>query len=274
MLNFLFWNLQKKNRDTLVADLAKECSADVICLAECETVSDELLKLLSKGRNATFAENRPYEAGRVRVVSRFSDAELHPVFDSPNDRMTIWRLQLTGRDDFLLAVLHFQSKVHWEGEDQYDEAQVLANYIRSVETSEGHSRTVVFGDFNMNPFERGMVSSHGFHGVMTRLLASEGSRTVAGNEYPYLYNPMWGCLGDRTAGPAGSHFARISAPLSYFWNTFDQVLIRPALLHAFPGNVKLVDSIGGRSLISDNGKIDAEFGTDHLPLFFSLDLMK
>jgi hypothetical protein len=108
---------------------------------------------------------------------------------------------------------------------------------------------------------------------MTRQLALEGSRIVAGTEYPFLYNPMWGSLGDRTAGPAGSHYARISAPLSYFWNTFDQVLIRPALLDAFPGNVKIVDSIGDQSLIGDNGRIDSDFGSDHLPLFFSLDLM-
>lgn len=272
MLSFLFWNLQRKNRDALVADLARECSADVICLAECETISAELLASLSRNRKVAFVENRPYEAGKVRVISRFLDAELHPVFYSSNARMTIWRLWLPGTD-ILLAVMHFQSKINWEDDDQLEEMQVLARYIREVEQTAGHSRTVVLGDFNMNPFERGMASSHGLHGVMTRQLASEGSRIVAGNEYPYFYNPMWGCLGDRTPGPAGSHFARIAAPLSYFWNTFDQVLIRPALLPAFPGDAKLIDSIGERSLIGDNGKIDTEFGTDHLPVFFSLDLM-
>ena len=272
MLNFLFWNLQKKNRDTLVADLARECSADVICLAECNSVSLRLLDRITEVRGLPFLWNRPNEPSKVRVISRYSDTQLHPIFDSPNARMTIWRLWLADTD-ILLAVVHFQSKINYEVDDQTEEMQVLARYIREFEEVAGHSRTVVFGDFNMNPFERGMASSHGLHGVMTRQLAREGSRKVAGNEYPFLYNPMWGCLGDRSPGPAGTHYARIFAPLSYFWNTFDQVLIRPALLAAFPGEVKIIDSIGGRSLIDDNGKIDDEFGTDHLPLFFSLDLM-
>ncbi len=272
MLNFLFWNLQKKNRDEQVAQLARECAADVICLAECDAISTNLISQLNEANGFLFAENRPYEAGKVRLLSHFSDLEFHPVFGSPYGRMTIWRLFLQDTD-VLLAVIHFQSKINWEGDDQYEQMQVLARNIREIECQFEHSRTVVFGDFNMNPFERGMASSHGLHGVMTRDIAREGARTVAGVKYPFFYNPMWGCLGDRTTGPPGSHFARISAPLSYFWNTFDQVLIRPALLDYFPGNVRIIDSIGERSLISDNGRIDTEFGTDHLPLYFSLDLM-
>lgn len=271
MLRVVFWNLQRKNRDSLVSQLVRETAADIVCLAECDEVSVELLAGLTNPDSSKFAENRPYELGKVRLLSRFSDTDLHPVFDSPNGRMTIWRLWLPGTD-LLLAVIHFQSKVVWEGDDQNDEMQVIARYIRETEARVGHSRTVVFGDFNLNPFERGMASSHALHGVMTRTLAREGSRIVAGNEYPFLYNPMWGCLGDRTPGPAGSHFARMSAPLSYFWNTFDQVLVRPALLDSFGSDVRIVNSIGGRSLISDNDRVDTDYGTDHLPLYFSFDL--
>jgi hypothetical protein len=35
---------------------------------------------------------------------------------------------------------------------------------------------VVIGDFNMNPFDRGMVNANGFHAVMSRQIAALRSR--------------------------------------------------------------------------------------------------
>jgi len=115
-----------------------------------------------------------------------------------------------------------------------------------------------------------VCSSHGLHGVMTRSTAAETSRQVAGREYPYFYNPMWGFFGDRTPGPPGTHYYRDGTPLVYFWNILDQMLIRPALLDVFDDEITIVDCLDGQPLVDERGRPCPKRGSDHLPLHFKL----
>src|SRR4029077_188153 len=100
----------------------------------------------------------------------------------------------------------------------------LRYLIEQAEQQVGHGRTVLVGDWNMNPFEEGMISAAGLHGVMTRDLAIQGSRIVDRETYRFFYNPMWGRFGDTTPGPPGTYYHRSSEHIAYFWHLFDQVL--------------------------------------------------
>jgi hypothetical protein len=61
--------------------------------------------------------------------------------------------------------------------------------------------------------------------------------------------------------------------VTYFWNTFDQVLVRPALLDRFRSNeVRIIDRVGGTSLAMLDGRPDGKIGSDHFPLLFKIDL--
>jgi hypothetical protein len=125
----------------------------------------------------------------------------------------------------------------------------------------------------MNPFESGMVSAAGLHAVMDRRIAREGSRVVQGREYPFFYNPMWGLLGDGSRGPAGTFFHRHAEQEAYFWNMFDQVLVRPALLDRFDfKDLAILDDTGAEPLVKDSGVPDRDVGSDHLPVLFRLNL--
>ena len=126
------------------------------------------------------------------------------------------------------------------------------------------------GDLNLNPFDRGVVQTTGFHAMMSKRQAVEMSRTVQGRSYPFFYNPMWGHLGDRTPGPPGTFYYRDSVPLSYDWNTFDQVLLRPAVLELMDEVVAVLDRCGEQSLLDDKGRPDRQVGSDHLPLLVTL----
>jgi hypothetical protein len=59
----------------------------------------------------------------------------------------------------------------------------------------------------------------------------------------------------------------------YFWQTFDQVLVRPSLLEAFPEEeLRIVHTVGSRSLLKDRTPgIDRRI-SDHLPLLFKLEI--
>ncbi len=125
----------------------------------------------------------------------------------------------------------------------------------------------------MNPFESGVVGAAGLHAVMTKQIASKGRRTVSGKQYPFFYNPMWSCFGDRTAGPPGTYYYDRAEHVCYFWNVFDQVLLRPELLDRFPSEeLRILTEDGDRSLLSASGLPDKAAGSDHLPVLFKLDL--
>jgi lipoyl(octanoyl) transferase len=62
---------------------------------------------------------------------------------------------------------------------------------------------------------------------------------------------MWGYFGDALDGPPGTYYDSRSEPVTYFWNIFEQVLIRPTLLDAFvPASLKILDSDGDETLLT------------------------
>jgi hypothetical protein len=148
----------------------------------------------------------------------------------------------------------------------------LARAIDVEEQKVGHRRTILVGDFNMNPFETGFVSANGLNSVMSRQVASRETRTVQGREYQFFYNPMWGHFGDARSETAGSYFYDAAEHVNYFWNVFDQVLLRPALAERFdPAELSIVKEVGSFPLVQTNGRPDHTNGSDHLPLVFEVE---
>ena len=82
---------------------------------------------------------------------------------------------------------------------------------------------------------------------------------------------MWGQFGDLTQGAAGTYYEHRTEHVSYFWNMFDQVLLRPELLPYFQNeNLNILTHDGEMSLVSDSGLPDDTLASDHLPILFSL----
>lgn len=175
--------------------------------------------------------------------------------------------------DVLLAVAHLPSKQHWDDASQGLECVSLSEAIRSEEHKIGHSRTVLVGDLNMSPFEDGVVSAAGLHGVMSRQIARRGSRAVQSREYPFFYNPMWNFMGDEPPGPPGTYYYSRATQREFFWHMFDQVLIRPDLLDRFATRyLQVVQHADHTPLLTAAGLPNTDEASDHLPLLFQLGL--
>jgi hypothetical protein len=269
MITVLFWNVGAKSRPTQIANLAVRHDVDLVLLAEMVDEPVDLLLALNESSVAySFAPgigNR-----KIHLFTRFSESFASPVFET--DRLTVRRLTPPGTDEFLLAVVHFPSKHSWSDESQTLECTMLASDIRRVEQEVGHQKTILVGDFNMNPFETGVVSAAGLHAVMDRRIAMRGSRIVQGRDYSFFYNPMWKLFGDGTPGPAGTFYHPRSEHKAYFWNIFDQVLVRPTLLNRFRlEELAIIDHTGAQSLLTEKGLPNLDSGSDHLPIVFRLD---
>ena len=123
----------------------------------------------------------------------------------------------------------------------------------------------------IHPFENGVVGSDGLHAVMDKNIALKKSRIVQGEERKMFYNPMWSRMGDSSKGPPGTYFKDMSSYINLYWNTFDQVLLRPDLLNFFTDDdLIVITEINGESLII-NGRIDNSL-SDHLPILLKLNI--
>lgn len=271
MANFLFWNVKKKSLENAITNLALNRSIDVIMLAECATDPVIILEKLNRSDTSNYSYSPGFGCQKIQLFVKFSEKYIPPIFET--DRLTIRHLKLPGLTDVLLAINHFPSKLYWSEDSQALECPNLAASIRKAENQVGHSRTILVGDFNMNPFEKGIVGATGLHGVMSKSIAEKRARTVLGIEYPFFYNPMWGLFGDSTRGPPGTYFDRRAEHITFFWNMFDQVLIRPELINRFDDNyLEIIDSDGDLSFLTEEGLPNESILSDHLPILFKLHL--
>ncbi len=268
-MRLLFWNLRRKPLHEQLAALVNQYGPDVVVLAECEISHVILLRHLNTGRGPNFriASGVP---GPIVFLVRYPRRFLRPLLDD-YPRISMHHISPPIGVDLLVVGVHLPSKLHKEDVDFVYLCQRVREQIEQVEEDLGHQRTVVVGDFNMNPFESGLVAASGLHSVMDLTIASKGSRIVGGQERSYFYNPMWGGFGNRSPGPSGTYYYSKGREVEYFWHTFDQVLLRPALLEYFVDkSLEVVTNAEEMSLLGATGRPDANGASDHLPLTFEL----
>ena len=267
MLRFLFWNLGRRPLRQLVADVARIHSIDILILAECDISPAALLQAMNQGSSEYQLTRGLCES--IRVVTKFHAGFLRPVYESK--RISIRKLNLPGQQELLLAMAHLPSGLYFGTESRSLECVELAYAIREEERRAGHRRTVLVGDLNLNPFDEGVVAANGLNAVMTTRLAARGERTVQQRSDPFFYNPMWGCFGDRMNRAPGTYYYERAEHVNYYWNIFDQVLIRPGLLQIFHRDeLRILSSVGEVSLVDDNEQPDSSRSSDHLPITFSV----
>jgi endonuclease/exonuclease/phosphatase (EEP) superfamily protein YafD len=270
MITILFWNVGQQSRREQIAQLAVNFDVDIVLLAEVVDEEAELLRALNQVEvKYNYAPARIN--AKILVFARFPKEFITPLVET--DRLTIRRLNPPGMEEILLAAIHFPSKIAWGEDSQAIECAKLAGDVQEAEKIAGHRKTVLVGDFNMNPFETGMVSAGGLHAVMDREVAKRVTRIVQERSYPFFYNPMWSLLGDATPGPPGTLYHARAEHKVYFWNMFDQVLVRPALLDRFRmDDLAIIVDNGGESLRTDAGRPNTRTGSDHFPILFRLSL--
>jgi endonuclease/exonuclease/phosphatase family metal-dependent hydrolase len=263
-MNLLFWNINKKPLVNEIKSLCDCYDVDILILAENEIQDKDILPILNENTNRVFIA--PSHSKKISLYTRFH------TFKSVHDDNywgSIRKITHPSGIDLLLVAVHIPSKLYKTETEQALFVTRIANEIDKREQEQGHTRTIVIGDFNMNPFESGLINAEAFHAVMDKQIASKNqTRKVLGVERKFFYNPMWSRLGDDSEGSAGTYYYPNS---DYFWNTFDQVLLRPSLLRCFKkNNLKVIDKINETSLIK-NGKVSNQF-SDHLPLLIKLEI--
>jgi endonuclease/exonuclease/phosphatase family metal-dependent hydrolase len=272
MLTMLFWNLGKSEQcASWIGNLAVTYSVDIFLFAEFPDDASAVTSSLNAAGRGRYWESA-IERAKVRLFTRLADADLTERFTSIGGDMSIWDVKPSSAPPIRLAAVHLPAMVGGYGEsDLQSVAQNVARELSELEDEDGHTRTVLVGDMNMNPYASGMVIAAGFHALMTKRLAGREARLHRGERYRRFYNPMWGLFGDRTPGLAGTHFWKSSAPSNTHWGMLDQVLLRPELMDELR-NILILEGDGCRRFVAQDSRPSKDAPSDHFPVFFSLNV--
>ncbi len=269
-LNFLFWNTNRKSLIKEIANIAKHNSIDVILLAEHNLNDVELLVELNS-ENADYEIPNPiFKNNRIKIITKFSADLVSPVADEKANRYTSFKIRVNNSEEILVFGIHLPDNRNNTRESINACAGEVARAIIDVEKEKKLNKTIVVGDFNLNPYDDGMVNASSFHAIMDSKIVKNVSRTVLNKEYNYFYNPMWSLHGDIGNNVAGSYYYK-GGFISTHWNVFDQVLLRPSLIDNFDkDSLKFIVFDGVKSLLKKSG-LPNEKISDHLPLTFTLN---
>jgi hypothetical protein len=182
------------------------------------------------------------------------------------------RLQTAKTRAVLAVAVHLPSKLRYTVSTQRRIAADLAEEIRRAERKR-NATSFIIGDLNMDPFDPGVIEADALHGVLSRQVAAEESRSVNGKAYPMFYNPMWCHMGDASNPPPGSFYRRTSDNDCIFYHTLEQVLVRPALEPLINANsIRVLTGDGVDMFTSARGIPRKKAFSDHLPIHLDLNL--
>lgn len=265
-LNFLFWNAGKRYVDTELVELIVNTQANFVALAEYVGNGFDLIRLLS-ARGVNYHSIPTVGCERIKIFTDITPSGIKHGREA--DRYSIKELQVPGMTPLLVGLVHLRSKLYANDGDQQASAMFFRNDIESAEAESGHKNTIIFGDFNMNPFDTGMISAISLNSLPSLRIAKNGSRFIEGREHSFFYNPSWNLLGDLDDTP-GTYFHSSPSHLSHYWNTLDQVIVRPAIADRFQtASLKILKKAGEHSLVNHDGRPSV---SDHLPIFFCMDI--
>jgi hypothetical protein len=265
VLKVFFWNVGQFNVDIHLINAINQMNVDLLVLAEFNQEDSDLLELIN--HDEMIFERIP-QIGCKRISIFYRSGLLEIEHGPESSYYTTKKITLDNDNTFLMVAVHLPSKLNQNLTTQTLEAAEFKSEIEYAEETLATDKTFIVGDFNMNPFEDGMVSASAFHSVPCRRVASLQSRKIKKREHKFFYNPMWNLFGDLDDTP-GTFFHRNSEQTVYFWNILDQVILRPSLMNYFNyKELKILKTINDNCLVSDQNRPNV---SDHLPIVFELN---
>jgi exonuclease III len=266
-MRIVFWNVNRSDLGDLVCSIANSTKADVMVLIENSTSSQDTLQKFHNQVSTDYFISPTVSERRFQCFSINRALDLQEVHSGT--RISVRKLNIS-KEPILLAFVHGPDIRNNDIENRNAYALTLASELEFAKMRHQTNRIIVLGDFNMNPFDRGMNHYTGFNAMMTKACALNGTRRNDDKDYDLYYNPMWSCLGDLSSGPPGTIYDTSSVG-QYGWSMLDQVIISHSVLNHF-SEVQIITTAGLQSLLTKRGIPDKKRASNHLPVMLELQV--
>lgn len=267
-INFLYWNVANNNISLHIVDACVENNINILILAEHKNIDINYLLRKLKDKNLFYQVERVDKDSRILLLHNTKE-QINVIKESRYYSV----FNIKDRDKkYLIFAVHLPSRYKKERAHLNMYAAQISREFEQIEKERNTENSIVVGDFNMNPFDDGMVSAVSFNAIMCPKIAKKKSRKFEYEERKFYYNPMWHLMGNYMNLAKGT-FYYSSEQNSYYWYTYDQVMLRPSVIDKFDNDeLKIVDSINEKSLLTKTGIPDKKRISDHLPIKFKFKL--
>lgn len=268
-IKYLFWNIYKRNLIAPIIQVITENEIDICAFAECDTLDSrgllnqlktlnedwKLIELLPKGNLKLFSK-KTINISVIKEEKHFSSYKVC-------DKKVTW----------LLNIVHLTSAMYKDESARNRRADNVSDLFRKIEEGVFHEdefKSIIVGDFNLQPYSQGVAGVFGFNATMSVANAKKRYRKIEGEKRYYYFNPMWKLMGDNKAAQGTYYTDNDQQDLSMFWYSFDEVLIRPYFIDKFNWEYfGVVERTEKYNFIIDH-KINKIDFSDHLPLKFEI----
>lgn len=259
-LKALFWNIGKLRDLSILGDLCRMESIDLLMTAE--DSSPDTLKELNKNGDgyqrvmATTKRGMNFYSRHPSTISSVQDDAYYSAKSITHPRI--------GR--ILIVLVHYPSKMHMSNSDQKSFVSKQSGIIEGMENRLNTKNTIVVGDFNCNPHEDAMLSADGMNAVCCSQIARKETRKIKGSEYRFFFNPMWRFYTKDAGIGHGTYYWNPTGYTSIYWNIFDQAIFRPQLIDDV--NVNIIE----RQQMTGSPDRDLLSIADHLPIKLTIKI--
>ncbi len=259
-MKFIFWNIHKQPLVEEIAELIAEKQCDICAFAETdeETINQAVELLRDKYQiDCSLYLNPGCDRITIIVVGELKISLL-------NQQRYFSLVKIKGKNKELIAgFVHFPSQLNCTLDALGD---IFARFRSQLVIEEVRCHiqdSMVIGDFNVNPFERPMISFRSMgatNGQDCSLRRSIKSYEVSNQLF---YNPMWTLYAAHKERPGGHKY--LNTPNHVLtWHFLDQVIIRPSLIEYFNFESLLVIKRTKNFNYLNNNQVPKVSG--HLPL--------
>jgi hypothetical protein len=306
MIRFVFWNINDNRTPELniaLTQLSTEC--DFLVLAENDNISDSEIETLTgfkilhqhgmrSNNRWIYIYSKEENLKKLNFISKSetsSEDEL-PVSVSSSEefqkylnrfeRLLLFELIINkkekGVEKLLIGITHMVSKYSADQMKQRLFANKIRQAIEQVLTAfpnEFNKRCILFGDFNLNPFEEIMADPLCFRSYKS-ISDTINTPSMYGENPFAFYNPCHFLKGEELLDGIS-----YKIPGTYYydktigekWNTFDQIIFTPEAQDSIlESSIELITNIGGVSLINEKILPNETLFSDHLPIKFTLNI--
>ncbi|MCI9180803.1 MAG: endonuclease/exonuclease/phosphatase family protein [Lachnospiraceae bacterium] len=257
-MRIMFWNTHRnKTINEYIVSLVMDYDIDIFIMAEYNADEIELDRLLKK----YYLKHSACFTGGCNGMSIWSNYE--NMKSGPHD--THYSIQVVN-DKYILCCVHLISDAYGDMSDErHKNMREIVYEIQQFEKEVISKNTIIIGDFNEAPYDKGCLSADGFHGLPALTIKDRPNRKVGSTEYRKFYNPMWNFMGDFSY-PPGTYYLNRSKLYLPMWYIVDQVVLSQDILPLFKKeSLKIITSCSYSDLRDKNDHPDKKI-SDHFPI--------